>query len=128
MQVARFRYSLHQLEEPERDGSVMSSEKLFAALGLVACAVMLVRIGLGKRARSRLDGFIRQVWLDIAAGTSQIWARRSKRRIARQVMQEAIRRAQTKARGRWSGNVYMPDAFERRKDENKPPPDGDSSH
>ena len=106
----------------------MSPEKLFAAMGLVVCAAMLVRIGLRKHARMRLEGFIRRAWLKVAAGMSQIWTLRSKRRIAQQVMQEAIRRAQTKARGRWNGNVYIPDAFERRRDQKKPSPDRDSSH
>jgi hypothetical protein len=91
-----------------------------AALGLLACLLLLARMGLPQRRRQRLDAAVREA----AAGLRRLpWRLRHRRHVqqdAAEAAQEAIRRARgsgrTRSRTQWDGNVARPDAFDR------PPP------
>ena len=98
-------------------------EKMFAALALAVCAVLLLRLLIGERRRYRFDAAARRVW--VALRRFGLWLRRSgawlyhwrsSRRNAAQAAEEAIRRARG-ADGSWDGNVYKPKSFR------KPPRD-----
>jgi hypothetical protein len=98
-------------------------EKIFAALTLTVCAVLLMRMLIGERRRYRFDAAARRLWftlrrfgLWLQRGASSLWHWRSSRRQAAQAAEEAIRRARS-ADGSWDGNVYKPKSFR------KPPRD-----
>ena len=90
-------------------------EKIFAALVLAACLVLLLRMLLGQRRRQRLDATLRR-W-------RAPWQRRllqarrdSAESRAERTAQEAIARARrAAAAGEWDGNVYRPKSFKRKK-------------
>jgi hypothetical protein len=100
-------------------------ERVFAAIALLACALLLLRMVIGVRRRARFDVVARRLWLRLrrAGGAVQraatvVWHWRESRRNAeraRKVADEAIRRARD--RGEWDGNVYTPKSFR------KPPRD-----
>lgn len=98
----------------------MPPEKVLAALVFTVCIVMLIRIALSNRARTLFDSAALQTWQKLKQGTQRLRHWRSRRQLARQVTQEAIRRAQGKAKGRWKGNVYTTEAFGQGKEPNKP--------
>jgi hypothetical protein len=101
-------------------------EKLLAALVLVVCLVMLVRMMLPERQQQRFDAALRDV-RDRLKGLFQ--RRPGQRRAARQdaarTAEEAIRKAQRTAsrragrpsgdkpepEGEWDGNVFRPKSF-----------------
>ena len=91
-----------------------------AALGLVACLLLLARMGLSPLRRQRLDTRLRE----LAAGLRRLpWRLRHRHHVQRdaaEAAQEAIRRArgsgEARSRTQWDGNVARPDAFDR------PPP------
>jgi hypothetical protein len=97
-------------------------DRVLAAIVLAVCAVMLVRLSIGERRRYRFDAALRRVWYGMrrswyATGHwfGSIRRRRSARREAEQVAQDAIRRASRRAD--WDGNVNTPKSFR------KPPRD-----
>jgi hypothetical protein len=93
-------------------------ERVFAAIALAACAVLLVRLVIGERRRWRFDAFVRRIAQRLRRFALRIWHWRDARRAAeraRQAADEAIKRARD--RGEWDGNVYTPKSFR------KPPRD-----
>ena len=99
------------------------AEKIFAALALTVCAVLLLRLLIGERRRYRFDAAARRLWFTLRRfgswlrrGASSLWHWRSSRRQAARAAEEAIRRARS-ADGSWDGNVYKPKSFR------KPPRD-----
>jgi hypothetical protein len=98
-------------------------ERVFAAVVLATCALLLLRLLIGERRRYRFDAAARRVWFALRRVGLQVQRRavslyrwRSARREAAQAAEEAIRRARS-TDGSWDGNVYKPKAFR------KPPRD-----
>ena len=89
-------------------------EKIFAALVVAICAVMLLRLALGPVRRQHFDRFFVRSWNTIRAWAIALWRWPRSRRQAQQLADDAIRRARE---GTWDGNVYTPDQFK------KPPRD-----
>lgn len=89
-------------------------ERVFAAIVLAVCALLLVRLVIGARRRQRIDAALRRV----ASAARHIVAATRQRQTAAQaakVADEVIRRARDG--GEWEGNVYKPKSF------SKPPRD-----
>ncbi len=87
-------------------------EKLFSAVVLVMCVLMLLRLCLGERRRERVDGALRRSGLRLQrlarqAGQWRKW--RQSRAAAAREAEEAIRRA--RHRSERDGNVIRPDSF-----------------
>jgi hypothetical protein len=97
-----------------RHGSAVVIEKGFAAVVLAACLVMLLRMALGASRRQRFDAVAIRAWLRLRAAAITLWHWPRQRRQAKELAEEAIRRA---SQGQWDGNVYTPDQFK------KPPRD-----
>ena len=98
-------------------------ERVFAAIVIAVCTVLLVRLLIGERRRYRFDAAAHRVWaalrrfgLWLQRRALSLYHRRSSRRAAAQAAEEAIRRARG-AEGSWDGNVYKPKSFR------KPPRD-----
>ena len=87
-------------------------ENLLAGLTLAACLVLLLRLAVGARHRSRLDAAVARAWhaLHRAGSTTLRWPG-TRHRAAREA-RDAIERA--RRRGAWEGNVYRPDSFRKR--------------
>ena len=98
----------------------MMFERVFAALALVACVLLLVRLAIGARRRSRVDRAMRRaLWALRRAGSSVragFMSLRHRREAAREA-DAAIERARKRSGGEWDGNVYRPKTFR------KPPRD-----
>jgi hypothetical protein len=97
-------------------------ERVFAAVVLAACAVLLVRLMLNERRRYRFDMAMRRLWALLSLSAVKVWRapgalkqRRAAEREAEEAAVDAIRRAS--GRGEWDGNVYRPKSFR------KPPRD-----
>ena len=93
-------------------------ERVFAAIALAVCVLLLLRLTLGAPRRYRFDMAARRIGLRLRGIGHAIWHWRDARRDAaraRQAADEAIQRARD--RGEWDGNVYTPKAFR------KPPQD-----
>ena len=93
-------------------------ERVFAAIALAVCAVLLVRLVIGERRRWRFDAYVRRMAYGVRRFGLGVWHWRDARRAtesARQAADEAIKRARD--RGEWDGNVYTPKSFR------KPPHD-----
>ena len=92
-------------------------EKIFAAIVVAGCLVMLLRLGLGARRRHRFDSAITRWSRRTAARLESIFTWNSQRRRARRVADAAIRRARDGAStrgGEWDGNVYRPKSFKKK--------------
>ena len=88
-------------------------EKIFAATIVVACLVMLVRLGLGARRRQRFDATAVR-WSERAgARVDALFSWNSVRRRARREAESAIRRAREGDGGEWDDNVYRPKSFKK---------------
>lgn len=87
------------------------TERVFAAIVLAACALLLVRLVIGQRRRSQVDAALRSFVVRMRVGVRSFGQRRRAARAA----DDAIRRARD--RGEWDGNVYKPKSFR------KPPRD-----
>jgi hypothetical protein len=85
-------------------------EKGFAAIVLAACLVMLLRLVIGARRRQRFDAIAIRSWLRERGAALALWRWPRSRRRARQLADDAIRRA---SQGQWDGNVYRPEQFKR---------------
>jgi hypothetical protein len=92
-------------------------DKLFAALTLAACAVLLARLLMGEARRQRFDAAVRRAWFAAKRRFFLLWHWRASKRAATRAAEEAIRRASRKDAGEWDGNVYKPKSF--RKPPNK---------
>jgi hypothetical protein len=93
-----------------RHGRAIVIEKGFAAIVLAACLVMLLRLALGAQRRQRFDAAAIRAWLRVRSAALALWRWPRSRRQARQLADDAIRRA---SQGKWDGNVYTPDEFKR---------------
>jgi hypothetical protein len=90
-------------------------EKILAVTILVVCVALMARLLAGPRLRLAIDAWARRVahharstWLRIYHWRSS----RSSHKTAKQVADEAIRRAR-EDQGTWEGNVYKPKTFKR---------------
>jgi hypothetical protein len=92
-------------------------ERVFAAIALAVCAVMLLRLLLGERRRYRFDAATRRVARALQRAPGELRRRRSTRRAAEKVANDAINRARGRPPGEWDGNVFTP------KSTRKPPRD-----
>lgn len=82
-------------------------EKVFAAVGLIICLVLMARLLAGPRRRVKFDTWARDAWESVR----HLHRRRASRKTAERVAEEAIRRA--RENGTWEGNVYKPKSFKR---------------
>ena len=89
--------------------SLAMLETVPAALIVVACLVMLLRLGLGERRRRRFDAAWREVIDTLSGRARAVWHRRSSRQAARRLADEALRRARRGVDR--DGNVIRPEAF-----------------
>jgi hypothetical protein len=103
-------------------------ERVFAALVLAVCAVLLVRLVIGSRRRYRFDAAVRKFWNATRRKTTGSWRtivqvhrNRAAQREAARVAKDAIERA--RSRGDWDGNVYTPKSFGKPPRDSKPPRD-----
>lgn len=88
-------------------------EKILAAIVLLVCALLLVRLVIGERRRWRYDAFWRRLWAGTRIRALRVWHWRAASRKARRDADEAIRRARG---GEWDGNVYKPKSFQGKRD------------
>ena len=91
----------------------MLVERVLAAIALVVCVALLVRLAIGARRRARLDAWVLRVARWARAGAISARHRREAARVA----DAAIKRARERGEGEWEGNVYKPKSFR------KPPRD-----
>ena len=84
-------------------------EKLFPAIVVAACLVLLLRLVLGERRRHTFDRTIARWSRTIGARIEGLFTWNASRRRARRAADEAIRRARDG--GEWDGNVYRPKSF-----------------
>jgi len=89
-------------------------EKLFPAIVVAACLVLLLRLVLGERRRHLFDRAVARWSRAAAARIEGLFTWNASRRRARRAAEEAIRRA--REGGEWDGNVYRPKSFGKRKD------------
>jgi hypothetical protein len=90
-------------------------ERVFAAIVLASCVVLMVRLLIGARRRHRFDAALRRAAHALRNTASSVRRWRSSRRDAEQAAHDAIRRA--RGRDDWDGNVCTPKSFR------KPPRD-----
>ena len=98
----------------------MNPEKLLAALALLVCAVMLLRLVVAAPHRERFDRALSRTWQKMSSLAIQLVRWPTRRRQARQGALDAIARAQRQPKGQWKGNVYTPDSFSGHKDGDTP--------
>lgn len=93
-----------------------TAEQILAAFGLAGCAVAAGAWALGPARRARL----RRAWqaLDLRDRLRRGVRTPAQRRQARRAADAAIDRAR---RGHWDGNVFKPDAFGPRREDEEPP-------
>ncbi|HEX3141228.1 MAG TPA: hypothetical protein VHQ87_14300 [Rhizobacter sp.] len=87
-------------------------EKIFAITILVVCIALMARLLAGPRRRLAIDAWARRVTYRLRGTWLHLYHWRSSRQTAKQVADEAIRRAR-EDKGRWEGNVYKPKSFKR---------------
>jgi len=90
-------------------------EKIFPAIVVFACLVMLLRLVLGERRRHLFDRGIARWTRSARARIELLFTWNAGRRRARRAADEAIRRAR-EGGGEWDGNVYRPKSFDKTKD------------
>jgi len=84
-------------------------QTIFASLMVLVCAVLLVRLVLGRRRQQQFDRTMRRAASAVRRFGARVYHWRSARREAARVAREAIERARKD--GDWSGNVYTPKSF-----------------
>ena len=89
-------------------------EKLFPAIVVAACLVLLLRLLLGERRRHRFDRGLARWSRSLGARIEGLFTWNAGRRRARRAAEEAIRRA--REGGEWDGNVYRPKSFGKKSD------------
>jgi hypothetical protein len=87
----------------------MVIEKVFAAIALAVCAVLLLRMVLPEQPRTRLDAAWQRALDGSRRLARRVWFWRRHRQQAAREAEEAIRRAQRSVER--DGNVIRPDAF-----------------
>ena len=90
-------------------------EKLFPAIVVAACLVLLLRLVLGERRRHRFDRALARWSRNARQRIESLFTWNGERRRARRAAEEAIRRAR-EGGGEWDGNVYRPKSFDKKKD------------
>ena len=100
---------------PVRKASVL--EKLFPAIAVATCLVLLLRLLLGERRRHRFDRAIARWSRSARSRIEGLFTWNASRRRARRAAEEAIRRA--RGGGEWDGNVYRPKSFNKRDKDRK---------
>lgn len=91
----------------------VSPNQWFAALVVLVCAILLVRMALPVRHRATLDATVRRLPAWVQARATALWhwrQRRSQRDDAARLADEAIQRAR-RTRADKDGNVIRPEAF-----------------
>ncbi|MBT9609179.1 hypothetical protein EV672_10523 [Aquabacterium commune] len=91
----------------------LSPNRWFAALVVLVCVALLVRMCLPVRHRAALDAALRRMagWLRVRATAVWHWRQwRSRRDDAARLAEEAIQRAR-RTRADKDGNVIRPEAF-----------------
>lgn len=104
-------------------------ETVFAAVVLLVCSALLVRLLLPPARRQHVDRRLRGAWQSLSLQVQRAWQRRPRqwlqkrrtRREAEELIERARRSAAGSAKVRREGNVYRPDSF-------KPPADRDTLH
>jgi hypothetical protein len=86
-------------------------EKFAAGATLAVCIVLLVRLALGHRRRSRFDAAARRLWSRARTAVLRLVRSRSSRRKAGEAARDAIARA--RGASVREGNVIRPRAFRR---------------
>jgi hypothetical protein len=86
-------------------------EKTLAAIGLLVCVALLVRMVLRERQRQRMDASLQRSWRASRRHALRVWNWRARRKHAAREAQAAIRRA----RGGTTrdGNVIRPESFKK---------------
>jgi hypothetical protein len=92
---------------------MLALDKVLPVAIAVVCVLMLARLFMGERLRGRVDRTAVQAWRSLRRRVLKLVRWRSSRKAAAQATEEVIRRARTKASGKWEGNVYKPDSFKR---------------
>ena len=89
-------------------------ERFFAATIVLACLVLLARLGLGERRVARLASAVRR-WRARWQGPrpGKLFSTNAHKQ-AERAAQEAIRKARERPPGEWDGNVYKPDSFRKK--------------
>jgi hypothetical protein len=99
-----------QVAPESRHAERVVIEKLFAGIVLAVCLSLLLRLVIGPQRRYRLDAFAVRSWQALRRGLLALWQGPRKRREAKALAEDAIRRASQSQR---DGNVYTPDRFKR---------------
>ena len=100
-----------------RAGTPKVLERIFAAIIVAGCLVMLCRLGLGVRRRQRFDNTVARWSRRTGARIDSIFTWNSSRRRAHREAEAAIRRARegtSSGAGEWDGNVYRPKSFKKK--------------
>lgn len=84
-------------------------ENIFAAIALLVCVALLLRMTLPQRHQQRVDAAWRHAVQRGRLLTRRLWFWREHRRSAAREAEDAIRRAQRKVTR--DGNVTRPDSF-----------------
>ena len=93
----------------------MGVDKLLAALGLIACLVLLARLAIGPRWRRRIDARLQQAAHKVSQRVRALWRQRRLHNQATRETEALIRRArQARPRVRREGEVCRPDALDDR--------------
>lgn len=91
--------------------------KIFAAVGLAICLVLVLHMCLGRRQQLRMEAWWQDAWGWLIGHTLRPFNARERRRAAHQAAQDAISRARRRrpeeAEGQWDGNVYRPKRFDK---------------
>lgn len=105
------------------------AEKTLAAITILVCLVLLLRLCMGERLRCRFDVTARRVWGRMRRTALGLWHWRASRHKAQQEADAAIKHAQRKAASAFErdSNVYKPDAFRGSKREQERDPKFDQS-
>jgi hypothetical protein len=90
-------------------------EKIFAAGVVLGCIVMLIRVLLGPRRRSRLDAGVRRTARMLQDRFGRFVGLPSAQARAEREARNAIARARARAASERDGNVIRPKAFKRKK-------------
>ncbi|PND38150.1 hypothetical protein C1O66_11890 [Paucibacter aquatile] len=91
---------------------------VFAALGLLTCLLLALRMALPAARQRHVDAALRRSWLRLRELASQLRHWRSHRQLRKQAAAEAaelIRRAKARDEVDRDGNVYRPKQFDPKK-------------